>query len=307
MDAQEVTHDQFEVSTNTAPAADVSASLQTLDAELAAADESSALEPAPDRATTPKAPSPAEQRKAKIQDEINALVRQRGETQRERDAIAQELAALRAERDRAVPRPEPARQAPAPMPTGDERPRESDFTDYAEFTAAVGQWSARQAIREFQEGLQQRAEQEQRTQWETQRQQSFAERLADARQRIPQFDSLVNREDIELSPPMIDAIKDSPVAPDLMVHLAQHPDEAQRIYALHPVLAFGEMKALEGRLSAASFQSGSVRQTRSISQARPPIKPVGSAPSPSVDDPSSMEFGPEYVRRMNALDRRRRR
>jgi len=86
--------------------------------------------------------------------------------------------------------------------------------------------------------------------------------------------------------------------------MAHHPDDAQRMSVLHPVLAYGEMKALEARLSVAH---GSTAPSTYVSKARPPIRPVGSTPSGSVDDPSELAFGAEYVSRMNKLDRDRRR
>lgn len=296
--------DSLEVTTNTATP-------EALEAELSA--------PAPDTAPAdPETPDPAvsdaaralnvrkrslEGRKQTIQDEINALVRQRGETQRERDAIAKELDALRAERA-ALHRPAPT---PAPsMPdtnAADPEPVEDNYATYAEFVKATSLWTARQAVRDYEAGQRQQQEQARRQTWEQERTRTFAQRLDEAKTKYPDFDVLVNREDIELTPPVVEVIKDSPLAAELMLHLAHHPDDAQRLAALPPMLAFGEMKALEGRLSAAS--GGSAGATR-LSQAKPPITPVGSAPTVTADDPSSLDFGPEYVRRMNEQTRRRR-
>lgn len=254
-----------------------------------------------------------EGRKQSIQEEINALVRQRGETQRERDRIASELESLRAERAKIAAMQQtpsqPMRDAMQPVPAAsdDQEPTEDQFTDYATFVKAQARWQAREAIRAFQAEMRANEEKQREARWHYERDQSFAERLNQARSANPEFDTLVNREDIELSPPMIDVIKDSPMAPQLMLHLAQFPDEAQRIQSLHPMLAFGEMKKLEARVEFASQGWTGPNSAPKVSQARPPIRPVGSAPSGTVDDPSDMDFGPEYVRRMNAVDRNRRR
>lgn len=234
-----------------------------------------------------------EGRKQTIQEQINEMVRQREEARRELEALRQQRQAFVAE---------PPRPAPPAAPAGE--PQEQDFSSYADYVKAVSAWQADQRLAQFQQQQQQQQEARQRDEWQQRRNVSFAERLQEARAANPEFDVLVNREDIELTPPMIDVIKDSPLAADLMLHLAHHPDDAQRIYALHPMLAFGEMKALEGRLSAAR---GSSARPVAVSQAKPPIKPVGSAPTVSVDDPAALEFGPEYVRRMNAAERKRRR
>ena len=308
--------DAFTVDTNTGTAEQVTADLQTGDATLAPAppsDDAAAATP-PDASEAGKALAhrkrSLEGRKQTIQDEINALVRQRGDTQRERDAIAKELDALRAEKARlsapATPLPMAAATQPVPAAADDREPTEDQFNDYASFVKAQARWQAREAIRAFQEETRQQQEAQSRQQWQRQRDQQFAERLSEAATRIPEFNVLVNREDIELSPPMVDAIKDSPVAADLMLHMAHHPEDAQRIAALHPVLAFGEMKKLEARLEFAADRGAST-PAFTFSKAKPPIRPVGSAPSRTVDDPADMEFGPDYVRRMNQQERKARR
>lgn len=307
--------DGFTVETNTGTVAQVEADLVAAQQATTPETEPSETAPSPEASEAGKALNhrkrSLEGRKQTIQDEINLLVRQRGETQRERDRIAQELASLRAEKARLsppqTPMPMSAATQPVPPASDDQEPTEEQFNDYASYVKAQARWQAREAIRAFQEETRQQQEAQSRQQWQRTRDQQFAERLSEAASRIPDFNVLVNREDIELSPPMVDAIKDSPVAAELMVHMAQYPDDAQRIAALHPVLAFGEMKKLEARLEFASGRSGSSTPTFTFkSQAKPPIRPVGSAPSRTVDDASDLEFGPEYIRRMNQQERKRR-
>lgn len=319
-----IEQDGYTVHTNTG-------SKEQVIADLASGDNAVAQTPKAAEPPPPAAPSPDDQaasdaakalnhrkrslegRKQTIQEEINTLVRQRGETQRERDRIASELESLRQERAKIAAMQQapsqPMREAMQPVPAAsdDQEPSEDQFTDYATFVKAQAKWQAREAIRAFQQELRANEEKQREAQWHFQRDQSFAERLAEARTANPEFDTLVNREDIELSPPMIDVIKDSPVAPQLMLHLAQFPDDAQRIQSLHPMLAYGEMKKLEARVEFASQRSTGPSSAPMISQARPPIRPVGSAPSGTVDDPADMDFGPEYVRRMNTMERNRRR
>jgi hypothetical protein len=314
-----VESESFVVDTNTGTAEQVMADLQTGDATLQK-DPDSATAAAPSEPVPTEASDAGkalanrkrslEGRKQTIQDEINALVRQRGDTQRERDAIARELESLRAEKARlSAPQasmPMAAATQPVPPASDDQEPTEEQFSDYASYVKAQARWQAREAIRAFQEETRQQQAAHSRQQWQQSRDQQFAERLTEAASRIPDFNVLVNREDIELSPPMVDAIKESPVAAELMVHMAHYPEDAQRIAALHPVLAFGEMKKLEARLEIASGR-GSSTPAFTFSKAKPPIRPVGSAPSRTVDDATDMDFGPEYVRRMNTQERKARR
>jgi hypothetical protein len=317
-----VEHDSFTVDTNTAPADEVRASLQQADAQATAAAATAVSDPSelsrPESASalatdadTDDASEAGKQlaarkrslegRKQTIQSQINDLVRQRGETQRERDQMALELAALRAERAQLT-------QAQAAPTADDGAPKIEQFQDYDQYDEARVRYLAQQEAQRLLQHTQQQQQAYQRdvarAQWQQQRDASFAQRLNTYVAEHPEFATEVDREDIVLTQPIVDVIKGSPVAPALMLHIANYPEDVQRIQALHPVLAYGEMKALEARLEVAATPAS----TRpSISQARPPIRPVGSTPSGSADDASSLEFGSEYVRRMNAADRSRRR
>jgi len=237
-------------------------------------------------------------RKQTYQNQINELAKQRGDLHRAYESERREYDVLRAARTQASP-PQQAR----PAPVDPDAPHEEQFETYGEYVKAAARYESRRAVMEAQHHAHQSHEAHQRQAWESSRNTAHEERLATHRATNPEFDVLVNREDINLSTPMVDVIKASDHGPGLMVHMAQHPDDAQRIAALHPVLAFGEMKALEARLDVAL---GSTPPSKPMSKAKPPIKPVGTTLSGSVDDPSELEFGREYVTRMNKLERSRR-
>ena len=59
----------------------------------------------------------------------------------------------------------------------------------------------------------------------------------------------------------------------LLTYFSDHKDDYRRLTALHPMLAMRELGRLEARLDAAS--SGSVSTPSTLSQAKPPIQPVG--------------------------------
>ena len=237
-----------------------------------------------------------EGRKQTYQQQINELARQRGEQQRAFEAERRTFEEFRAQQT----------QAPlqaAPESSDPYAPTEDQFETYGQYVQAAARYEGQRAVRAAQQQASQHQEAANRQQWFNQREASHADRLETFRSHNPGFDVAVDREDIDLSTPMIDVIKASEFGPTLMLHMAQNPDDAQRIAALHPVLAYGEMKALEARVSVAH---GSTAAFQSVSQAKRPIRPVGSVPSGSADDPSELAFGPEYVARMNKLDRSRR-
>ena len=293
---------QFETETNTATDGGAVVS----DADVEAQALQSEVEDEPSDADASDAGSKLNQKKRSLsartqtyQNQINELAKQRGDLHRAYESERREYDALRAARTQASPAPP---QAP-PAPGDPDAPSEEQFETYGDYVKAAARYESRRAVMEAHHHARQTHEAHQRQAWESSRNTAHEERLAAHRTTNPEFDVLVNREDINLSTPMVDVIKASDHGPGLMVHMAQHPEDAQRIAALHPVLAFGEMKALEARLDVAH---GSTPPSKPMSRAKPPIKPVGTTLSGSVDDPSELEFGREYVSRMNKLERSRR-
>jgi len=248
--------------------------------------------------------------------ELNALVRERGEVSKEtergraeRQALEREIATPKAERERLggrVERP-PAGAAPGVYDgadPNDPEPVEGQFEDYAAYTKAIGRWAGRQEFRRGEYLRHQREQQTARQQWEIKRQQNYSTRYQAFVKTNPTFEQEINREDLLLTVPMVDAIKDSEVGPQLLLHLARHPEDIDRIAALHDVLAYGEMKKLEGQLAGA--HSGSPPVVAQVhSQAPAPIKPVGHATSRRSDTdeiPGEDVSDDEHFERMNKRD-----
>jgi hypothetical protein len=102
---------------------------------------------------------------------------------------------------------------------------------------------------------------------------------------------------------MVDVIKDSEVGSQILLYLARNSREIDRLAAMHPVLAFGEMKKIEARLEGAN--SGSPQPVAQHSKAPAPIKPVGNASSrrSDTDDiPGDDASDDEHFERMNRRD-----
>ena len=126
-------------------------------------------------------------------------------------------------------------------------------------------------------------------------------RLQDARSQNPDFDSSLNP-DTPMSLPMQHLAMDSPHGIQILQWLSAHPHESQRISTLHPAETYREMGKLEARLEAAPSRASA----RVVSNAKPPIRPVGTSPHQTdafaVSDDTSFD---EHFRRMNASDRAR--
>ena len=240
-----------------------------------------------------------EGRKQTYQQQINDLARQRGEMQRAMEAEQRQYAAWR-QQTQAQPEPERAPETDPHAPTEDQ------FETYGQYVQATSAYYAQSAVQQATHAAQQQAQEQGRQRYHAQIDGAHVQRMQDYTTANPGFPAMVNREDIQLSVPMIDVIKQSQMGPQMMEYLARHTDEAEQLAREgNPLVAYGAMKVLEERVAVAS--RGASTPAPSRSHARPPITPVGSAPSSGVDDASDLPFGPEYMARMNAQERTRRR
>lgn len=107
----------------------------------------------------------------------------------------------------------------------------------------------------------------------------FTARLEDARERMPDFDSVFHR-DVPVTETMADIIADSEKGPEVAYYLGKNLSEARQIASLPPHLQGAAIARIEARVTSAP----TVRKVSTAPQP-PPILNGGSAP-PSFD-PSS--------------------
>lgn len=187
----------------------------------------------------------------------------------------------------------------APVDPSDPEPVIDSFMDQPDpwlaLTKASARWAARQETKLLQS---------------SQQQQAAMTRHSQDMQRL--LTSLPNAQELKQladempgpHPELRHAILSSDVSARLVLYFAEHPEDydyLQRQSGPTLVRALGQ---IEGRLSTA--QSGPVAQARVTTPVITPIKPVGSAPVSTTPQPDDLEFGPEYIRAMNARDRERR-
>ena len=154
-----------------------------------------------------------------------------------------------------------------------------------------------------------------------QRATNFKQKWQEAKTADPTFESSLRPELLELRPwsdltlderktaTVYNAIAEEVLraenGPQLLKYLSENFDtEFQRLASLQsPDDLRWSMARLQGRLDAAS-SIGPASQPRPISSAKPPIKPMGSAPSAGDDDELSDDLPvEEYIRRANHRDR----
>ena len=323
-----VEHDGFTVTSNTRTADEMSAGLQ-------AGDDAHGIAPADDADTGDESDAPPKNaseagrtlnkaRRDKVQERIDKAVAAQRAAERERDTERQtRTAAERRAADLEARLTQPS-AAPAAVVHQIEQ---ATPAAQAEATAAlpsldkyetIEAWQAdvaamirKQALEDF------RAEQQQQT-----AQQAEAERMKGVRSRIDTFkaehadyDTVVNSVQVPNTAPAHDALfahlQFSEMGPQLAYYLAQHPDDLSRIYSLAPGFAVAALGKLEGKLEAQSTSAPPALKTAQaptlvVSNAKPPIKPLGASPVTPDDSPDDMPFSAEYVRQMNARDRQAR-
>ena len=160
-------------------------------------------------------------------------------------------------------------EAPKPAPAPEGKPALDQYETFDAYNEALMDWKVEKRLAE-------REQQEQSKKIE----QSWETKKAQARKELPDFDEVIS-DMIEPPAPVVLAVMNaSDHTAKIAYHLAQHPDEYQRINRLAPPQA-----ALEVAMIAAKFNRTSTPAPRPVSRAPRPPSPVSapSAPKPSDD------------------------
>lgn len=166
-----------------------------------------------------------------------------------------------------------------PQQSFNAKPTLEDFNSYEEFTEALTDWKATQAV---QTALQQReaAEAAARAQREqAERAQTWQQRASEASTKFNDFHAVALNPDLPVSPAMAEVIQSVDNGPDVLYHLGKNPAEAARIAALPPTQAAFALGSL-----AAALQPPTKATPRPVPQ---PINPLagGNAAPMNVPDP----------------------
>ncbi len=242
-----------------------------------------------------------DQRKAKLRQEVtelNELLRQR-----------KELRAHLAE----APRETPAAPASRPAPVTDPRDPEPTFESfsaanpthpdpYAGFVRAQAAWDRRQEQRQASVTQQQtRAEQD----WSA-RVAEYHQRAEAARQKFSDFDVVTSEffdrhSNHPHSQAIAAALGSADASAEVAYHLATHPQDASRIFALDPVRIALEI----GKLSAVFTAPPKETLKPQTTAPAPPSQTVGAGVTASADDPNTRSFK-DHIRIENTRERERR-
>lgn len=259
-------------------------------------------------------------KKKKPQERIDHVTWEREQARREaatererREALERELHALRSSRSEPAPAPRPAPQVA--IDPNDPEPKEADFEEYGKFVKALSRWEARQEYREQDAQRQAHASQQTRETFHVQRATQFQSRIGTTPEDIAAATADVHPAILQLPlssslqpgqralgmHALGDALSESENPRALMRYWTEHFDDFRRLLPLHPIQVIREVGRLEARLDPAPAGSGS--QPPPVSQAKPPIRPVGSAPASSDESPGDDTSFDDHIRYHNAKEK----
>lgn len=246
--------------------------------------------------------------------------REAARERQEREALARRLEALERERTRPAQEQRPDERPRQAQATDDDpEPQEKDFQSWEEYVKATGAHAARKEWKQLQK--KQAEEDEQRRvhadihAWKGRFVDRSVKKLgpeglsklsAEVQALKPTYDAIMAGEPITALNAVADEILDSPVSGEVMLYLSEHPNELQRLATLRtPRDIAREMAKLETRLESAPL--GTSPSKPEGSKAKPPVRPVTGAPVTADADPDDDTPYDEYVRIMNAREKRSRR
>jgi hypothetical protein len=287
-----VSHDGVEVISNTGTEAELREELRLdpLPPTDADADPGDDAPPAAAQAAAQDEPVKGKDAKPRI----DKLTFEREQAKREADEAKAEAARLREELGRYKAKGERVDDVQPPKPYDgtdptDLKPSVAEFEDHDAYLDARDAWNERRIERKGE--AQRRVEA--RTRSMVHHEQGFATRYQEATAKDPGLPALLQSSGVQIqaSGPMPDVIRMSPVGVEMLRYLATHKAEADRLNAItHPMVLFGEMKALEGAVNASmhtreqAAQAGSVAPVKPATKAHPPIQPVVGSPVTVADD-----------------------
>lgn len=278
------------------------------------------LDAAAEPDVAPLAPEPVA-KTGKPRHDPQARVREATAKAAEAERKAQQLEARLAETERQLR--ERSQPAPAPRVEAnlDGEPKIEHFEDapdpYAAWVAAKAEWRAEQKF-------EQKWAARERIQAEHAVETANAARFQQAMAEDPDLPALMEAADEtlvragrprgqEFPEVMIDAIKRSELGPQIARYLGSHPEDlvqlTRELVNMPRSAATVVQRLLEAKASASPpALSAAVSTGSAAALPRPsavPITPVRTSREPAPDkDPSDQPFGRDYVRRMNARERR---
>ena len=202
----------------------------------------------------------------KLEKRFSELTKQREEArkeaQREREQRESLENRLKELEERATPRPVEVQENVKPQP--------HQFNDAFEYAEALAEWSTEQALinRDKQEA-ERRAQEERNKVLD-----GWNKRLNDAKADLPDFDDMVASSDVVVNDHIRDAILESDVGPQILYHLAENPELADKLNSGSPISALRQIGRLEAQFERKEAPVAESKPSVARSKAPAPINPI---------------------------------
>ena len=229
-----------------------------------------------------KEPEKETKPKKRIQERFEDITKKRN------DALA-EASRERAEREKLEARLKEYEQKTAPE-NGDANaePKPEQFTDAFEYAKALAEFSTEKALlnRDKQEAEKKLAAEREQTH------KVWTDRVNAAKANLPDFEDMVTSSEVAVSNEVRDAIMESDVGPQVLYHLAENPEFAEKLSKMSTITALREIGKLEASFEKQEPEKKTVAMKTRAPAPINPIKGGGSA----VDVPmnSAGEFHGSY-------------
>lgn len=224
------------------------------------------------QATEERKPNP------KLEKRFSELTKQREEARKEAQREREAREALEARLNALEQSKQPQQASVEP----DDEPQPHQFSDAFEYAKALAEFTAEQALknRDKQEAERKASEERQKVI------DAWAKKVDAAKAELPDFDDMVQSSDVVISNEVRDAIIESDVGPQLLYHLAENPEIAEKLASKSVVSALRELGKLEARFEREAEKQAeeSSKPVVKKSNAPAPIKPLR-ATSAAADTP----------------------
>jgi hypothetical protein len=191
-----------------------------------------------------------------VQKRIDELTRQRYEAERRAEQSRSE-----AEHYRKMAQDKP--QEPA---KDDKAPRFEDFNSYDDYVAAVAE---HKATKKFEE-LTRKDQEKQTQQKQAEVVKNFNDKVTEARKKYDDFDTVALGNHVAYNDVTTSLVLASDASTELAYYLGKNPEIAQKLTQISPLEAAKEIGRIEAKLLEKPKP-----QSKQITNASPPIKPVG--------------------------------
>ena len=243
----------------------------------------------------------------RAQERINEALRERYRSDARAAALQKENEELKAAAEKPKPAATTPKKGDTPSDDTPARPVQEDFDGtFEEFLKADMEWVLADGLRKGRADIRKEVQDEIKADRDKQAAEvqlqaeidaaaTFQQHLDETRAAHPDFDDVIeNSGDVPVSPPMKEALADSPIAGTVLYHLAKNPALCVEISEMPPGQALVAMGRLEAQLEAAvggapgaQAPTTTARQKRRLPR---PVTPVGTSSAATTVDPDKMPY-----------------